>query len=240
MGRLFSIADIHGEFDLLKKLWDDLVVNHNLDLTKDKVIFTGDYVDRGPDSYGVIEFIYQLTQAHPNNVIALAGNHEWMMIQYYARGTQDDKELWEMNGGLQTIASFQVAGFSSCPSHLLKWLAFAPLKHEERNYFISHAPAPAEWARNIMDKGQPEFSPEELIWTYHPDEKGVARDHSNGIIGVSGHIHQLRKGIMAPRFYDHHYYLDAGCGCSPKAPLCAVNLDTKEVIYAWPAPVVKP
>lgn len=237
--RLYAIADIHGRFDLLKKLWDDLVTNHKLDLTVDKVIFTGDYVDRGPQSYEVLDFIYKLTQAHPTNVIALAGNHEWMMIQYYSRGTQEDKELWEWNGGLQTIQSFQNNLFNSCPQHLLKWLAFAPLKHEEPGFFFSHAPAPRESFRNIMWRGTADFAPDELIWTYHPDEWGVARDHGNGVVGVCGHVHALRKGVLAPRFYDHYIYADAGCGCSPRAPLCAIEVQTRDVIYAWPDPVVK-
>ncbi len=233
MSRIFCIADIHGRQDLLWKLWNDLEKNHKLDLTTDKVIFTGDYIDRGPDSYGVLEFIHDKVQAHPNNVIALAGNHEWMMIQYYTRGTPDDKELWEWNGGLETIKSFQYAGYSSCPQHLLKWLAFAPLSHTEPGFFFSHAPAPRDSYRNIVNRGL-ELTPDELIWTYHADERGVARDHGNGVVGVCGHVHALRKGLMEPRFYDHYIYADAGCGCSPKAPLCAVNVVTREVIYAWP------
>lgn len=223
--------------DLLKKLWDDLTTIHNLDLSKDKVIFTGDYVDRGPNSYEVLEFLYQLNQQHPNNVIVLAGNHEWMMIQYYARATQEDKELWEINGGLNTIQSFKNAGHSSCPDHLLRWLAFAPLFHEEPGFFFSHAPAPRESFRDRSLRGQ-DLTPDELIWTYHADEPGVARDHGNGVVGVCGHVHALRKGIREPRFYDHYIYADAGCGCSPKAPLCAVNVVTREVIFAWPDPVV--
>lgn len=238
--RLYAIADIHGRLDLLKQLWNELEKSHFLDLTQDKVVFMGDYVDRGPDSYGVLEFIYQLTQKHPDNVIVLSGNHEWMMIQYYTRGTQDDKELWEWNGGLQTIESFRYAGYNGCPQHLLKWLAFAPLKHEEPGFFFSHAPAPRDSYRNIMNRGLPDFTPDELTWTYHSDERGVARDHGNGVVGVCGHIHQLRQGIMAPRFYDHYIYGDSGCGCSPKAPLCAIEVKTREVIYAWPPKVVKP
>ena len=237
--RLFAIADIHGRLDLLTKLWTELTAVRNLDLSVDKVVFMGDYVDRGPDSYGVMDFIHKLTLAHPDNVIALAGNHEWMMIQYYSRGTPDDKELWEWNGGLQTIDSFHHAGFNSCPSHLLKWLAFAPLFHKEPGFFFSHAPAPRDSYRNIMYRGLPDFAPDELIWTYNRDEWGVARDHGNGVIGVCGHVHALSKGIYAPRFYDHYIYADSGCGCSPRAPLCAIEVKTREVIYAWPDKVVK-
>lgn len=229
--RLYSIADIHGELTTLKLLWDKLINDEKLDLSVDKVIFTGDYVDRGPDSYGVLDFIYQLTLAHPNNVIALAGNHEWMMIQYYTRRHPDDIELWEMNGGLQTIQSFQMAGYSRCPDHLIRWLAFAPLKHEEPGFFFSHAPAPRESYRNILYRGL-ELTPDELIWTYHQDEFGVARDHGNGVIGVCGHIHQLKKGLNEPRFYDHYIFGDAGCGCGTRGRLCAIEVKTRQVIWA--------
>src|SRR5690606_19855194 len=101
--RLFAIADIHGRLDLLKKLWSDLTTNHNLDLTTDKVVFTGDYVDRGPDSAGVIQFLKELNEAHPNNVICLAGNHEWINIFYFTRKLPDDIWMFENNGGPATL-----------------------------------------------------------------------------------------------------------------------------------------
>lgn len=209
--------------------------NHSLDLTKDKIVFCGDMIDRGPDSYSVIAEIKYLTETHPNNVIALGGNHEWMAIMYYARGkNRDDADLWFGNGGTQTEESYQYAGHNQMTNDHIVWLSKLPLKHEEPGFFFSHAPAPRESYRNILNKGTAEFTPDELTWTYHPDEWGVARDHGNGVIGVCGHIHALRKGIMAPRFYDHYIYADAGCGCSPKAPLCAIDVRTREVIYAWP------
>lgn len=231
--RLFSIPDIHGRLDLLNKLLDTLYTQHALDLSKDKLVFTGDYVDRGPDSYGVIARVKKLTEDHPGNVIALSGNHEWMAIQYYTRGTRDDVELWEMNGGLQTIKSYQMAGYSRMTDEHVRWLAFLPLKHEEPGFFFSHAPAPRESYRNVMYRGQ-EFTPDELTWTYHSDEFGVARDHGNGIVGVCGHLHALRKGILQPRFYPHYIFADSGCGCNDKAPLVAVEVNTREVIFAWP------
>lgn len=231
--RIFAIPDIHGRLDLLNKLLDLLFNTYGLDLKVDKLIFLGDMVDRGPDSCGVIEKIKNLTETN-SNVIALAGNHEWMMIHYYTRGTNHDKELWEWNGGLQTIQSYHHAGYSNPPQSHLHWLAFLPLQHEEPGFFFSHAPAPRESFRNVLNRGLPDFSPEELTWTYHSDEFGVARDFGNGTVGVCGHIHALRKGIMAPRFYDHYIYADSGCGCSDKAPLVAIEVNTRQVLYAWP------
>ncbi len=232
--KIYAIPDIHGRFDLLKKLWEKLKTEKNLDLEHDKVVFLGDMVDRGDDSYGVISFIKKLTEDHPGRVIALAGNHEWINIMRFTRALREDVELFEWNGGIQTLDSYHRAGFSSIPYDHLKWMADLPLKHEEPGFFFSHAPVPRESYRNVLNKGTNEFTPEELTWTYHPDEFGVARDHGNGVVGVCGHIHQLRKGIMQPRFYEHYIYCDAGAGCSPKAPLVAVDVSSREVIFAWP------
>lgn len=235
--RLFAIADIHGRLDLLTKLWDDLITNHKLDLTTDKVIFTGDYVDRGPESYGVVCFLKDLQETHPNNVICLAGNHEWINIMYYARGTEEDKWLHDNNGGPETKLSYQMAGYSGMTHDHLQWLSHLPFKHEEPGFFFSHAPVPRENRRNIMNRGLP-ITEDELawgVWDGVGDEFGMARDHGNGVIGVCGHIHALRKGIREPRFYDHYIYADSGCGCHPKAPLAAVNVVTREVVLAWPS-----
>lgn len=233
MSRIFAVPDIHGRLDLLNDLLSKLESEHSLDISKDKLIFLGDMVDRGPDSYGVICRVKTLCEANPNNVIALAGNHEWMGIMRYTRGLREDIELYEWNGGLQTDESYRLAGFSGITVDHLDWMAHLPLKHEEPGFFFSHAPAPRESYRNILNRGTSEFTPDELIWTYHPDEFGVARDHGNGIIGYCGHVHALKKGIFEPRFYDHYVYCDSGCGCSDKAPLVAVECGTKNVVYAW-------
>lgn len=237
--RLFSIGDIHGRLDLLKKLWDDLITNHKLDLTVDKVIFTGDYCDRGPDTYGVICFLKNLVETYPGQVICLAGNHEWINIMYFVRKTQNDVDLFEWNGGPQTLESYRYAGHNSMTHDHIKWLSELPFKHEEPGFFFSHAPVPRDNRRNIMNRGLP-ITEDELIWgVYDPDERGSSHVHPDGTIGVCGHIHALRKGVFAPRFYDHYIFGDAGCGCSPKAPLVAIEVKTRQVIYAWPDPVVK-
>ena len=236
MSRIYCIPDIHGRFDLLSPLMEKLIREENLDLSVDKLIFLGDLIDRGEDSKGVLDFIRELTELYPNNVVALAGNHEWLCIDAHIKPNMDTEYLWHVNGGGNTLNSFAIDGYvpKKLPEDYIRWMAFLPLKHEEPGFFFSHAPVPKESYRNIMYRGTTDFQPEELIWTYNPDEWGVARDHKNGVIGVSGHIHQLSKGIMKPRFYDHHYYLDSGCGCSAKAPLVAVEIASKKVIYMWP------
>jgi hypothetical protein len=233
---LYAIPDIHGRLDLLTQLWETLETAHSLDLTKDKVIFLGDMIDRGADSKGVLDFVKEKLEKHPGHVVALDGNHEWLAINASMKG-YDDYYLWMMNGGEQTLKSFAVdavEGMKKMPDDYVKWLASLPLKHEEPGFFFSHAPAPRESYRLVINRDQ-EFTKEELTWTYHRDEFGIARNHGNGVIGVCGHVHALRKGVKAPRFYDHYIYADAGCGCHPEAPLVAIEVNTQQVIYAWPA-----
>lgn len=237
MSRLWAIPDIHGRDDLLQLLWDKLETEEGLDLKKDKVIFLGDYVDRGPDSYHVVHFIKSLVEGYPDNVKAVVGNHEDINVMYMVRRLPDDVWSFEANGGLKTRDSYHRQGFMGMIESHVKFLAGLPTHIEEDGFFFSHAPAPRESYRNILNKGQ-EFTREELTWTYNRDECGVARVHDNGVIGVCGHVHALGQGKMEPRFYDHYYYLDSGCGCSAKAPLVAVDVKTKKTIFAWPHELV--
>ena len=68
-GRTLAIGDIHGCLDALKHLWK--VINPQ---ANDHVIFVGDYVDRGPNSKGVIDFLISLQSDY--KVSFLSGNHE--------------------------------------------------------------------------------------------------------------------------------------------------------------------
>lgn len=233
--KLWAIPDIHGRWDLLQLLWSKLEAD-GLDLSVDKVIFLGDYVDRGPDSAQVVSFIRMMTKRHPN-VKAVVGNHEDININYMVRRTEDDKWSFFANGGEATRDSYHRMGYMDMPEEHIRFLAALPDHIIEDGFFFSHAPAPRESFRNIVNKEQP-FTRQELTWSYHPDNKGLARDHGDGVIGVCGHIHALRDGIMEPRFYDHYYFLDSGCGCSPKAPLVAVDVKTKQTIFAWPNELV--
>ena len=230
--RLFAIPDIHGRLDLLNKLLKSLEEDHGLDLSVDKIVFTGDYCDRGADTYGVIERLKKLNEQYPENVVCLAGNHEYINIFYFTRRSEDDVWLFENNGGPETLESYRLAGFNEMTQDHLKWLVDLPLKHEEPGFHFSHAPLPRESYRNILHRGQP-YKHDDYIWTYHPDEPGVAADIP-GIVQVVGHVHALKKGIFTPRFYDHVIYGDAGCGCSPRAPLVAIEVKTRQVVYVYP------
>lgn len=224
---IWAIGDIHGEANKLKHLLFLLKEHHSLDLSKDKIIFLGDYVDRGKDSFRVLETIYTLQEAFPDNIAALAGNHELMMLEYHK--TRCDWGLWHANGGKATEKSFyKHHGSKRCPGHLLKWLNNLPLSHEEPGFFFSHAPQFKDEQRTSNGA----FTDDELTWTYHKKYVEYSRVFPHGMVGVCGHIHDLFNNNPHPRLYDNYIFTDAGCGCSKDAPLCAIEVHTRQVVYS--------
>jgi serine/threonine protein phosphatase 1 len=104
--RLYAIGDIHGEAALLDRLMakidDDLAAHRPAEAL---AIFLGDYVDRGPDSAGVIDRLARGTFGLPH--VALRGNHEDAMLAALAEGG-DAMERWCRMGGVATLASYGV------------------------------------------------------------------------------------------------------------------------------------
>lgn len=94
--KYLAIGDIHGCVKTLNKLLEKL--NSYRDYT---YIFVGDYIDRGPDSSGVIERLIEVQQQI--DCIFLRGNHEQMLLDAYKWG---DLDLWLMNGGKSTLKSY--------------------------------------------------------------------------------------------------------------------------------------
>ena len=99
--RTIVIGDIHGCYKELKQLIVDLKDNREYNKDTDRLIFLGDYIDRGEDSREVIWYIQEL-QKENSNVIALMGNHEKMCIDFMVR--HQDGWLW--NGYEATFNSY--------------------------------------------------------------------------------------------------------------------------------------
>ena len=97
---IYAIGDIHGCLSHLEHLIE--LVNPDLD--RHRLIFMGDYIDRGPHSAGVVDFIIDLKKRYnPENIICLMGNHERMFLDYL---DGKDEMLFLMNGGVTTTASY--------------------------------------------------------------------------------------------------------------------------------------
>ncbi|WGS65897.1 metallophosphoesterase family protein [Marinitoga aeolica] len=93
---IWAISDIHGMYEKLLKLIRKIPEN-------DKIIFLGDYIDRGPESKQVLDLLFKLK----NRAIFLKGNHEDMMIDYIEKRGIYAEGVWFRNGAAYTLKSFE-------------------------------------------------------------------------------------------------------------------------------------
>jgi serine/threonine protein phosphatase 1 len=97
---IYAIGDIHGNLDLLQRLLEKI----QPDLARDQLVFMGDYIDRGPNPKGVVDYVLGFKRlVNPQEVICLKGNHEAMFLNFL-QGR--DLELFLFNGGLSTLRDY--------------------------------------------------------------------------------------------------------------------------------------
>jgi serine/threonine protein phosphatase 1 len=139
MKRTYVIGDIHGCCREFKQLLD-LCCEHAKGAPS-RLITLGDYVDRGPDSFGVVQLIrHRLASAYPifESIINLKGNHEAMMVQAAIGGTLHAKQIWvgPDNGGDATVESYPDQATLLDDA---KWLAALPNSFEDPLRYYVHA-----------------------------------------------------------------------------------------------------
>ena len=106
----YVIGDIHGCLDEVRYLLEQLPLEPN-----DRLIFLGDYIDRGPDSKSVVSYLLKFQGQAEQEIIFLKGNHEDMLLSYLGLPGQHG-EMFLYNGGQATLASYGV--FSTKPHEL--------------------------------------------------------------------------------------------------------------------------
>lgn len=111
--KLFAIGDIHGCFDAL-----EAVLRSADPRSEDTVVFLGDYVDRGPDSRRLLDWLCR--DQFPFNTVFLRGNHEIMMME--SRQNPFLFQDWLLCGGQATLESYGWNG-------QLKWTGLVPDAH---------------------------------------------------------------------------------------------------------------
>ncbi|MBV1867277.1 MAG: serine/threonine protein phosphatase [Marinosulfonomonas sp.] len=140
------IGDIHGRSDLLTSLIKKLSIKH----PNAHLVFVGDYVDRGPDSRGVLDRL----EALGDRATCLMGNHEAMMLSFIQTPDTYGKR-WFKNGGIETLRSFgivvtdepgegefqrlQAALKAELGREKLEWLQSLQLWWQSGNLVVTHA-----------------------------------------------------------------------------------------------------
>lgn len=154
---------------------------------QDEVIFLGDYIDRGPESRGVVDYLLTL----PSRYKFLMGNHEKMLLDFLeGRG----EELYLYNGGGATLRNY--GGPSQIPaSHLAFFRSLVPY-YETPEYLFVHA-----GIRPMVPLAQQD--PEDLVWIRDEFFRFVGRFERPVVFGHT----PLREVMMRP----DRIGIDTGC-----------------------------
>jgi serine/threonine protein phosphatase 1 len=193
--RCLAIGDIHGCFTALKMLAAYVPLQ-----PEDLVITLGDYVNRGPDSYAVLDWL--IANRQRGQLVALRGNHELMMLE--ARSGDEAFRRWVECGGDATLASYSPLGdagrLADVPEPHWRFLEeqTRPWFQTDTHFFV-HANAYPDCAL----EEQPDFM---LYWEPFDDPP----PHQSGKIMVCGHTSQ-KSGL--PRSLGHAVCIDTwACG----------------------------
>ncbi|MGZ3650044.1 MAG: metallophosphoesterase [Bdellovibrionota bacterium] len=209
----FVIGDVHGCAEELKALIHKLPLDQNSTL-----LFLGDYVDRGPDSKAVIDTVLDLSEVY--RVIALKGNHEWLMEQYLANPNNPVASgNFILNGGSATLASYSADGATyTIPSSHRNFLKGLKLFHATESHFYVHAGIPPNYdfdSTTIDEKTAHQF-----LWIRNVFLESKVKWPK---IVVHGHTPMEAAEILPNRIN-----LDTGCVFGRR--LSAMNMATGELI----------
>jgi len=105
--RVYAVGDVHGCIDELKQMLDliegDLVQHPIKDY---RIVFLGDYLDRGPDSKAVVQTLMSLQEQRPEHVICLLGNHDEKLLLALEPQPTAWLDKYMKYGGIETLTSF--------------------------------------------------------------------------------------------------------------------------------------
>jgi len=207
--RIYAIGDIHGSLAKLRSLVARC--EQEADGREAAFVFVGDYIDRGPDSRGVITSIMDLQARLPGRVTTLMGNHE-MLALAAIEGTTNP-EFWLREGGAATLRSYGATRPHAMPGEHVDWLRSLRLSHDDGRRLFVHAGVNPEKPLDAQDDL-------DLLWIREPFLSD-ARDY--GRLIVHGHT-PVRTGV--PDLRGNRLNLDTGAVFG--GPLSAAVFDTDE------------
>lgn len=162
--KLFVIGDIHGCLEQLIQLLEKIRTFHLYQSDKVKLVFLGDYVDRGPKSPEVVDYLLGLRDREflPKGwdtlnidleAILLMGNHEDMLIHSF------ETNEWNMYSNLTYSQYLSQEDFYSLDKHMRRFYKLLPLYHIDGPFLFIHA------GLNPNIKEESEIIKEEALWS---------------------------------------------------------------------------
>jgi serine/threonine protein phosphatase 1 len=215
--RAIAISDIHGCLLTFKYLLEEKV-----QFTKEDTLYLlGDYIDRGPDSKGVVDYILKL-QEDGFQVHCLRGNHEQMLLDALESKAKADRFL--MYGGKQTMESYNctLEDFQNHPH--LNFYKNLRYYIELDKYYLVHA--------GFDFRGEGAFyRVKPMIWIrdWYYD---IDKSQLNGKIIVHGHTPQRKPAIeeMLKKMQETQV-IDIDAGCFKYKKMCAFDLTNQKLFF---------
>jgi serine/threonine protein phosphatase 1 len=191
-GVIYAVGDVHGRHDLLSRLLDRILEDANASNLTPKIVFLGDYIDRGEHSRETIDLLISLADQTAVETVFLMGNHEQMLLGFLR--DPDTGPRWLRNGGLQTLMSYRVGSSgnlradgealrvrSALIEALGRHLGFIEglrVSHHDGNLFFAHAGADPALPTDEQDIAT-------LLWGC---ESFRITDRDDGVWVVHGHF----------------------------------------------------
>ncbi len=230
MSKTWVIPDIHG----CAKTLDTLLEIQIKPNKTDHLIFVGDYIDRGPDSKGVIDIIMDL-QKNDYNITPLMGNHEDYCIKAWEEDSTKKTFLgihskgktqkeWERYGGKQTMQSFGAERPRDIPEKYIEWMRNLKYYVELEKFIVVHAGLNFNRENPFEDKRA-------MLWAR---DYAIDPDKINRRRIVHGHLPVNLEFIdMVVNNHESYWFIDIDNGVyfTRKAGygnLLALNLDNME------------
>jgi serine/threonine protein phosphatase 1 len=220
---LYAIGDIHGERTKLDALIEALELAPD-----DRLVFLGDYVDRGPDAFGVVERLIELGEAYPCTF--LLGNHESMMLDFLGWSGPNwfGGDAFLMNGGDRTLASYGYFDredpskpFDLPDKHQRFFERLAPY-HVDGDYLFVHAGL----GRKALESGDIHYALrrsriQDLLW----NRTTIDLPHKLGVTIVYGHTPRVDFGVR----WNEPFGIGIDTGAAYGGPLTALRLPDETI-----------
>jgi serine/threonine protein phosphatase 1 len=204
MSRRLVIGDIHGCSKTLREL-----LKKKIRISReDQLYFLGDYIDRGPDSKGVLDYLIELKE-DGYQTLFIRGNHEEMLIESLSSDTYFHP--WIYNGGGATLKSFglsqeeylKLPGDEKLPAKYMEFLSHTTYYIELEKCFIVHA------GFNFHDDN-PFHDMDAMIWSRNMD---YDRYKAKGKPVVHGHTPTSLDSIRMTLFSPERTLINLDAGC---------------------------
>ncbi len=204
------IPDLHGCVKTLKALIENQIIPDK----EDVLYFLGDYIDRGPDAKGVLDYIMKLEE-EGYTVKPLRGNHEEYLLLAFNQARLNKKKFWfakrntkivdewMKHGGNFTLRSFGVKKADAIPEKYIRWIEKLEYYFEEDKYIIVHAGL-------NFDRLDPFEDTHAMLWSrsFYPKSEKI----KNKIL-VHGHVPVSFNFLCTTLANPNRKYIALDIGC---------------------------